>query len=135
MADRRAAVIVLATALPAFAASGQTTVDHINLPPCPQPAYYLRALDIEKQATAEMSAAHWPEANRLLNLALITLGTRYDPYHRSLDDSQELLQTAALLEKGGHLETAVRNKKFVLDNRLGMQIEPMYCNKVVSRIR
>jgi hypothetical protein len=132
-----ASVLLLASSVPpALAASSEPSINPtMKLPTCPQPPNYLRAIEIEKHAEAAVEAARWPEADHLLDQALAVLGKNYDPYHRASDQTSEYLDVATYMEKGGHIDTAVRNKKFVLDNRLGMQIEPMLCNKIGSHIQ
>ena len=133
MGIRILTVALLFATVPAIAAAQGTYITRPKLPPCPQPANYLRAVELKKQASAEVTASHLPAANRLLDQALTVLGTNYDPYHRTVDDSYQYLNVASYLERGGKLAAAIREKQMVLDERLTMQIEPMLCNKTVSQ--
>src|ERR1700743_3797457 len=93
------AVALLLATVPAIAAAQGVYISRPKLPPCPQPANYLRAVELKKQAAAEVGASHLPQANHLLDQALSALGTRYDPYHRTADDSVQYLNVASYLER------------------------------------
>ena len=129
----RAAVLLLASTLPAVAWPHEVNIDHAKLPPCPRPDYYLRATELSKQASVEIKAARLEVANRLLLQAITILGSHYDPYVRVLDDTGQHLSLALVLERDGQLAEAVRERQSMLKDRLAMQIDPMLCNKTITR--
>jgi len=130
---RWTALLVAASTLPATAWPHEVNIDRAKLPPCPRPGYYLRAVEFSKQAAGEIKASHLQAANRLLNQGLTVLGTHYDPYVRALDDTGQHLGVAADLEMHGKLAEAVREKQSMLTGRLDMQIDPLLCNKTITR--
>ena len=128
-------VLFLAASTPsAIAWPHDVYIDRAKLPPCPRPSYYLRAVQFSGQAAAEIKAAHLQNANRLLDQGLAVLGTHYDPYVRTLDDTGQHLSWAHVLERNGDLADAVREKQSMLKDRLHAQVDPELCNKVVTRM-
>lgn len=131
---RWAVVLFAASTLPVTAWPHEVYGDSAKLAPCPRPSYYLRSVEFGKQASAEIKAGRWQMANGLLDKALTVLGRHYDPYVRVLDDTGQHLSLALVLEREGKLAEAVREKQSTLKDRLDMQIDPMLCNKTITRM-
>ena len=132
---RVAILLVAASGLTtmAFSRRHEVNADRAELPPCPRSGYYLRALELSKQASVEITASRLEPANRLLKQAITVLGTNYDPYVRLLDDSGQHLVVAEFMEREGKLADTLDERQSVLRDRLSAQIDPMLCNKVITR--
>jgi hypothetical protein len=82
---------------------------------------------LHTQASASLASRDYGEANRLGKLGLSQIGTDYDPYVETLDDTGMHKAGADIEEGKGHLDFAASGRLRVLESRLAMYARTHQC--------